>query len=226
MPEPTQIKTHCVFERMVPLTELRPHPRNPKKHPADQIRMLAKIVKHQGWRGCIVVSNRSGFIVEGHGRLEAARMLGVVEVPVDFQDFESEEDEIAHLIADNTIAEFGDMNDKQLDSLIKRLEEANVDLELAGILKGDDEEEINNAQYPITAKLHEQYDYVVIFTDNATDFIFLQTLCGVQQESSYKKSGIGIGRCIPFTKFLKAIRENHHSINVPVGNDDNASAPR
>ena len=215
---------HCVYERIVPVGELRPHPKNPNRHPPEQLRMLAKIIQHQGWRGCIVVSNRSGFMVEGHARLEAALLLGLKEVPVDFQDFPSDADELAHLVADNTIAEFADVNDKQLKALIKALEEADIDLELAGIVK-EAEDDAGGGQYPITAKLHEQYDYVVVFCDNATDFVFLQTLCGVQEETSYKKTGIGIGRCVPFNRFLKTIRENHHSLNVQAKHDDDSSAP-
>ncbi len=52
------------------------HPRNPNKHPAEQIRMLSNIIQHQGWRNPIVISARSGFVVAGHGRLAAALLLG------------------------------------------------------------------------------------------------------------------------------------------------------
>ena len=47
------------------------------------------------------------------------------------------------------------------------------------------------AEFPITAKLHESYDYVLVFTNNESDFAFLQTLCGVVTERSYKKTGVG-----------------------------------
>ena len=55
--------------------DLVPHPRNPNKHGDNQIALLAKIIGNQGWRNPIVVSERSGFIVAGHGRLGAARVL-------------------------------------------------------------------------------------------------------------------------------------------------------
>lgn len=75
---------------MVPVEEIIPNPRNPNKHPKKQIELLAKIIKAQGWRAPITVSNRSGFIVRGHARLEAAKLLGLTECPVDFQDYENE----------------------------------------------------------------------------------------------------------------------------------------
>lgn len=62
---------------MVDIEKLVGNPRNPNKHPQNQIELLAKIIKAQGWRNPIVVSRRSGFVVKGHGRLEAARLLGL-----------------------------------------------------------------------------------------------------------------------------------------------------
>lgn len=47
--------------------EIRPYERNPKKHPNDQLKHLAEIVKEVGWRyNCLV--NEEGVIISGHGR--------------------------------------------------------------------------------------------------------------------------------------------------------------
>ena len=59
---------------------------------------------------------------------------------------------------------------------------------------------IPDAEFPITAKLGEGYDYVLIFTTNATEYAFLQNLTGIVPERSYKKTGVGIGRAIPFPR--------------------------
>ena len=61
-----------------------------------------------------MVSTRSNFIVAGHARLKAAELLKVKEVPVDFQNFESEADEYAHLVADNRIAELAEADNTVL----------------------------------------------------------------------------------------------------------------
>ena len=42
---------HCAHDAMVDVTELVPNPRNPNKHGDKQIALLAKIIRHQGWRG-------------------------------------------------------------------------------------------------------------------------------------------------------------------------------
>ena len=75
---------------MVDIEAMVENPRNPNKHSDKQISLLAKIIKSQGWRNPIVVSNRSGFIVKGHCRLAAARLLEVESVPVDYQDYDTE----------------------------------------------------------------------------------------------------------------------------------------
>jgi len=62
---------------MVDIEKLVGNPSNPNKHPQKQIELPDKIIKAQGWRNPIVVSKRSGFVVKGHGRLAAARLLGL-----------------------------------------------------------------------------------------------------------------------------------------------------
>lgn len=104
------MKIECAYDKLVPLSELRQHPKNRNKHPANQIERLAKVLKYQGWRKPITVSNRSGFITAGHGRLEAALKNGWKEVPVDYQDYESEEQEYADLTADNALASWAELD--------------------------------------------------------------------------------------------------------------------
>jgi len=125
------IEAHCAFDKEVDVVDLVPHPRNPNKHSDKQIALLAKIIGNQGWRNPIVVSERSGFIVAGHGRLGAARVLNVEKVPVDLQEFENEAEEYAHLIADNRIAELAEADRDELAGLIKELE-GKIDLDLTG----------------------------------------------------------------------------------------------
>jgi DNA modification methylase len=96
---------------------------------------LAKIIRHQGWRSPIVVSKRSGFVVAGHGRLQAAQLLQVEKVPVDYQDFANEAEEYAHLVADNRIAELAEIDEKELAGLLKELD-GKIDLDLTGFDAG------------------------------------------------------------------------------------------
>lgn len=99
------MEVQCAHTELVDIGTLIPNPRNPNKHPQAQIKLLAKIMKHQGWRSPIIVSTRSGFIVKGHGRLAAAQLNGWVKAPVDRQAYASEADEYADMVSDNKIAE-------------------------------------------------------------------------------------------------------------------------
>jgi ParB-like chromosome segregation protein Spo0J len=132
---------------MVNLDNLKEHPRNPNTHSPKQIRLLAKIIKHQGWRNSIIVSNRSGFIVSGHGRLQAAKKLGAKEVPVDFQDFDNVKDELSYLVADNRIAELAEIDRSELADIIGDIDSGDFDLELTGF-ELDSVEELMTAAPP------------------------------------------------------------------------------
>tara|TARA_Y100001937_G_C7113470_1_gene328960 strand:- start:1295 stop:1933 length:639 start_codon:yes stop_codon:yes gene_type:complete len=147
------VKIKCTMDKEVPIEELVPNPRNPNKHGADQVKLLAKIIDFQGWRSPVVVSTLSGYVVRGHGRLLAARHLGLESVPVDFQDYENEAQEHADLVADNRIAELAEMDRAGLKDLIESLDTGDLDLEMTGfdegslaalmsqVFVGDDEDE-------------------------------------------------------------------------------------
>jgi hypothetical protein len=57
-----EISVYCAHDELVDISILVPNP-----HPQKQIELLAKIIRNQGWRTPITVSNRSGFVVRGHG---------------------------------------------------------------------------------------------------------------------------------------------------------------
>lgn len=126
------IAVYCAHDKIVETDSLVGNPRNPNKHPKEQISALAKIIKRQGWRHPIVISNRSGFVVKGHGRLLAAIELAVSEVPVDYQDYESEASEYADLMADNKIQELSELDMKMSAEILKDIKDSgDIELEIS-----------------------------------------------------------------------------------------------
>mgnify|MGYP001606032513 FL=1 len=115
----SDIPIHCTYNHIANVDEMKLNLRNPNKHPEDQLKLYGKIIHHQGWRRAVVISRQSGLVVTGHGAVEAARLMGWKEVPVDEQDFASEADEWAHLLADNRLAELAEMDQGDLVSLLK-----------------------------------------------------------------------------------------------------------
>lgn len=126
------IKIKCAYTELIPPGQLLPNPRNPNKHPASQMKLLVKIIEHQGFRRSIVVSNRSGLVVVGHARLEAARVLKMPEVPVDYQDYDTEADEYADMLADNRLAELAEASLPDLKDLLQELDTGAFDMDLTG----------------------------------------------------------------------------------------------
>ena len=104
----------------------------------EQIKLLADIIKRTGWRAPITVSNLSGYIVKGHGRLKAAKLAGFEKVPVEYQNFESEDEENAALLADNKIAELSEIDSKLLAQMLE-----DFNFNEYGDLTGYSEEEYN-----------------------------------------------------------------------------------
>jgi hypothetical protein len=123
---------YCAFDEMVAVERLVPNPRNPNTHPDEQVRLLAKMIMSHGWRCPITVSKRSGFVIRGHGRLAAAMAAGLEQVPVDYQDYQSEADEWADLIADNRISELSEIHIPTLKDVLEDLNTSSIDIELTG----------------------------------------------------------------------------------------------
>lgn len=126
------VEVWCEFGKLVPVGELKPNPRNPNTHPQRQVELLAKNIRHFGWRHPITVSRRSGLIVSGHGRLMAALHLGLKLAPVDFQGFATDDDEIAVLVADNRLAELATIDLNELERIAEGWRKENFDTLLAG----------------------------------------------------------------------------------------------
>jgi len=124
-----EIKTKEI--KIVGIDSIIENPKNPNKHSEAQIKRLAKLIKNTGFRSPLIVSNQSGFLIVGHGRLMAAKSLGMEKVPVIFQDFKNEADEYAFMTADNAIGSWSelDLEKIKLDSL----DFEDFDLEMLGL---------------------------------------------------------------------------------------------
>lgn len=126
------MKVRCSHDELVDISKLKAHPDNRNDHPQDQIERLAKILEYQGWRYPVKVSNQSGFITSGHGRVLAAKHLGWKQVPVNFQDYDSEDQEYADIVSDNAIASWSELDLSTINSDIGDLG-PDFDIDLLGI---------------------------------------------------------------------------------------------
>lgn len=88
---------------MLPINALRPWPRNARTHSRKQIRQIADSVRRFGFTNPVLIDG-ANMILAGHGRVAAARLLDMEEVPCVRIDTMTPEDKRAYVIADNKIA--------------------------------------------------------------------------------------------------------------------------
>lgn len=145
------VPVFCAHDAIVTLEKLIPNPKNPNTHSDEQVKLLGRIIQATGWRQPITVSNRSGFIVKGHGRLLAARAAGLTEAPVDFQEYATEAEEWADLVADNRLAELSEIDNALLMDIFQDIDLSEIPAELTGYT----EQEIQDIGEALAAELED-----------------------------------------------------------------------
>lgn len=117
---------------MMPVNELIPYERNPRQHPESQIEELKNSIRQWGWTTPILL-DEAGMVIAGHGRLHAAKGLGIKEVPCLRVGSWSEDQKRAYVIADNRLAEKSDWDSYLLLAELKHINESSFDLTLTGM---------------------------------------------------------------------------------------------
>ncbi|MCW5982712.1 MAG: ParB N-terminal domain-containing protein [Bryobacteraceae bacterium] len=119
-----------------PVERLAPYERNPRTHSDAQVAQIASSIVEFGFLNPILVDSDAG-IVAGHGRLLAAKRLGLREVPVVILDHFTETQKRAYIIADNRLAEAAGWDESLLAEELAALARDGFDLSLVGF---EDEE--------------------------------------------------------------------------------------
>ena len=113
------------------IDELRPYARNPRTHSDDQVAKLAASLVEFGWTMPILVNDELE-VIAGHGRILAARRLGLDAVPVIRLAHLSPEQVRAYRIADNKLALDAGWDEELLAAEFHELNGAGYDLGLTG----------------------------------------------------------------------------------------------
>lgn len=114
-----------------PIGELIPYARNSRKHSDAQVAQIAASMREWGWTNPVLV-DEEGTIIAGHGRVLAARQLGIEQVPVMVATGWTEAQKQAYVIADNKLALNADWDQDLLASELRGLEGSEIDLSLIG----------------------------------------------------------------------------------------------
>jgi DNA modification methylase len=136
----------------LPIESLKPHPSNARTHSRQQIRQIARSIQFFGFTNPLLIGS-DGTVIAGHGRMAAAKRLGLTEVPTICIENLTKQQIRAYLIADNRLAEKAGWdkqilsielqnlvtNDEDLDVTITAFEIGEIDaiVEAANAKEGD-----------------------------------------------------------------------------------------
>lgn len=113
------------------VADLTPYARNARTHSDAQVAQIAASIKEWGWTNPILIDGTGG-IIAGHGRVLAARKLGIEEVPVLVADGWTEAQKRAYVIADNKLALNAGWDEALLKVEFGELAGLDFDLSLTG----------------------------------------------------------------------------------------------
>jgi DNA modification methylase len=114
-----------------PIDALKPYARNARTHSKKQIEQIAASIKRFGFVNPVLIGD-DGSIIAGHGRVEAARLLGRKTVPTLELAHLSATERRAYILADNKLALYAGWDNELLAIELQGLLDENFDLELTG----------------------------------------------------------------------------------------------
>lgn len=132
----------CLRDR--PIADLIPYVRNARTHSPAQVALIAGSIREYGFTNPVLVDGANG-IIAGHGRVMAARQLGLATVPVIELAHLTEAQKRAYILADNKLAEQAGWDNEMLALEVGELAELGIDLSMLGfeareldaLLRGD-----------------------------------------------------------------------------------------
>ena len=131
---------------------LTANPLNFRRHPKEQIAALKGSMKELGWIKTVIVNKRSGYVLDGHARVEEAIRQGLPTIPVTYVDLDENEERLALAVLD-PITELAYRDDETLKLLLEQANASDQDLKEflqtlnnqeaeSGLLPNADEDEV------------------------------------------------------------------------------------
>lgn len=197
----------------VPIDSIKPYENNAKLHPKEQIEQIKKSMQEFGNIDPIGVWHNE--IVEGHGRFQAAKELGIDIVPVIRLDELTDEQRKAYALVHNKLTMNSDFDADLLDFELNDI--LDIDMEQFGFNISEDEkkEKEEKPEVEFSEILGEENNYIVLKFDNSVDWLQVETILELKPVKAYstRKDGkiakniqrSGIGRVIDGAEFFNKI---------------------
>ena len=116
----------------IPLTSIKNSPHNPREHDRKQIAKLCRSITRFGFYSPVLI-DESNELLCGHARTEAARQVGLVDIPAIRAQHLSEFQKRALMLADNRLAELASWNPKALRRELSFLSDLDIDFDFGAI---------------------------------------------------------------------------------------------
>ena len=202
------------------IKELKPYKKNAKKHPKEQVERIANSIKEFGFfEHRAVAIDREDNVIEGHGRILAARKVGLTQVPTICLDDMTEEQIKAWRLIENKTAE-SSYDEAMISKEIEELLQSDIDMEAFGFSVDILEDETIEVEpdVPFTEILNEENNYIVLKFNNKIDWLNAMGMFGIEKAKAYptRKEGnkksfgmrAGVGRVLDGQKALERVTGN------------------
>ena len=202
------------------IKELKPYKKNAKKHPKEQVERIANSIKEFGFfEHRAVAIDREDNVVEGHGRILAAKKAGLTQVPTICVDDMTEEQIKAWRLIENKTAE-SSYDEAMISKEIEELLQSDIDMEAFGFSVDILEDETIEVEpdVPFTEILNEENNYIVLKFNNKIDWLNAMGMFGIEKAKAYptRKEGnkksfgmrAGVGRVLDGQKALERVTGN------------------
>ena len=120
----------------LPLDALTPYAKNARTHSEAQVAQIAASIREFGFCNPVLIDGENG-IIAGHGRVMAARQLGLVEIPCVRLGHLTDTQRRAYILADNRLALSAGWDEAMLALELSALRIDGFDLELTGFAAGE-----------------------------------------------------------------------------------------
>lgn len=202
------------------IKELKPYKKNAKKHPKEQVERIANSIKEFGFfEHRAVAIDKENNVVEGHGRILAAKKAGLKQVPTICLDDMTEEQIKAWRLIENKTAE-SSYDEAMISKEIEELLQSDIDMEAFGFSVDILEDETIEVEpdVPFTEILNEENNYIVLKFNNKIDWLNAMGMFGIEKAKAYptRKEGnkktfgmrAGVGRVLDGQKALERVIGN------------------
>ena len=128
----------------VEIAKIKPYKNNAKIHGKNQLKKLQESISEFGFlTPCLIDQDFN--LIAGHGRVEAAKALGMKEVPCVFVEELTEQQRKAYILADNKLSELAEWDLEILNQELTELSEAGMNITLVGFeLNNEITQELND----------------------------------------------------------------------------------